>query len=188
MRFLFYLFSSGTANNLVLGITENKYAAVHAIGHWLSALVLLYLFYQLIKIFRLNTAALSNGFAWLISILLLVFFSIECKHLYVAVLAQPASIEIYTAQYLKAGLTIVWALFSFTIMWLGMKYKYKTLRIVSLSIFSLALLKLFLFDIRNISEGGKIAAFIMLGVLLLVISFMYQRLKKIIIDNEEKTG
>ena len=130
---------------------------------------------------------MGNGFAWLINIMLLIFFSIECKHLYVAALATPAGIEMYTTQYLKAGLTIVWAIFSFAVMWLGMKYKNKTLRIISLSIFSLALLKLFLFDIRNISEGGKIAAFIMLGILLLVISFMYQRLKKIIIDNEEKT-
>jgi hypothetical protein len=34
--------------------------------------------------------------------------------------------------------------------------------------------------------GGKIAAFILLGVLLLTVSFMYQRLKKIIIDDTEK--
>ena len=132
-------------------------------------------------------AALGNPFAWLINIVLLVFFSIECRHLYVSLLAQSTNLNTITTQYLKAGLTIIWALFSFVIMWLGMKYKNKSLRIISLSIFSAALLKLFLFDIRNISEGGKIAAFIMLGILLLVISFMYQRLKKIIIYNEEKT-
>ena len=42
-----------------------------------------------------------------------------------------------------------------------------------------------LYDIRNIPHGGKIAAFILLGVLLLTVSFMYQRLKKIIIDDAE---
>jgi hypothetical protein len=41
-------------------------------------------------------------------------------------------------------------------------------------------------DIRGISEGGKIAAFISLGVLLLIVSFMYQRLKKIILADESK--
>ncbi len=184
--FLFYLSGNSLANKLLEGVAENKYAGVHAIAHWLSAAALLYLLSRFIKIFQANTDVLGNGFAWLISSILLIIFSIECKHLYVAALAKPASVEMHTTQYLKAGLTIVWALFSFTIMWLGMKYKYKTLRIISLGIFSLALLKLFLFDIRNISEGGKIAAFIMLGILLLVISFMYQRLKKIIIDNEEK--
>jgi uncharacterized membrane protein len=119
--------------------------------------------------------------------LLLIFFTIECKHLYVSLLSNKSSIAVYQSQYLKAGVTIVWALFSFVVMWLGMQHKNKTVRIISLSIFTLALIKLFLFDIRNISEGGKIAAFIMLGILLLVISFMYQRLKKIIIDNEERT-
>jgi hypothetical protein len=39
-------------------------------------------------------------------------------------------------------------------------------------------------DIRGISEGGKIAAFISLGVLLLVVSFMYQRLKKLLLVDE----
>ena len=36
----------------------------------------------------------------------------------------------------------------------------------------------------TISEGGKIAAFISLGVLLLVVSFMYQRLKKLLLADE----
>ncbi len=184
---IFYLFSNPFINSLVLGTIEKKYPPVHAGVHWVSAVLLLYLFYCLIRIFRENILSLGKPFAWLINILLLIFLSIECKHLYVILLANTSTIDIYTAQYLKAGLTIVWAIFSFAIIWLGMKFKYKTLRIISLSIFTVALLKLFLFDIRNISEGGKIAAFIMLGILLLVISFMYQRLKKIIIDNGEKT-
>ena len=45
---------------------------------------------------------------------------------------------------------------------------------------TLVILKLFVYDINNISEAGRIAAFVLLGVLLLVVSFMYQRLKKLI--------
>ena len=89
-------------------------------------------------------------------------------------------------QYLKAVLTIVLSICSFGLMWMGMRYKNKTLRIISLSVFCIALLKLFFFDIANVSEGGKIAAFILLGVLLLTISFMYQKLKKMIIDDERQ--
>jgi uncharacterized membrane protein len=66
----------------------------------------------------------------------------------------------------------------------GLKMKKKHLRIISLTLFLLTLLKLFFVDIRGISEGGKIAAFISLGVLLLVVSFMYQRLKKLILADE----
>jgi len=186
--FAFYLFSSINSYNLIDGVIAKQYAAKHMYMHWLGNLLLLYLLFELVKIFRQPGAALGNGFAWLLNILLVIFFSIECRHLYVTVLAGEKNIFVYHAQYMKAGLTIVWAVYSFIIIWLGMKNRYKTLRIISLSLFTLALLKLFLFDIRNISAGGKIAAFIMLGVLLLVISFMYQRLKKIIIDNEEKTA
>jgi uncharacterized membrane protein len=97
---------------------------------------------------------------------------------------NDSSLTELSVSYSKAVLTILWAVCSFTLMWIGMRYKNKTVRIVSLCVFTIALLKLFFFDIRNISEGGKIAAFILLGILLLTISFMYQKLKKIIITDE----
>ena len=93
----------------------------------------------------------------------------------------------------KIGYPILWGLTSFTLIALGLKKKLKHLRIISLSLFLVTLLKLFLVDIKGISEGGKIAAFISLGVLLLVVSFMYQRLKKLLladapsIDTSNKT-
>jgi uncharacterized membrane protein len=62
--------------------------------------------------------------------------------------------------------------------------KLKHLRIISLTLFLITLLKLFLVDIKGISEGGKIAAFISLGILLLIVSFMYQRLKKLLLADE----
>lgn len=86
-------------------------------------------------------------------------------------------------QTVKIGYPIIWGISSFIMMLVGMKYKYRTLRIISLSIFSVILFKLFLFDIKGASEAGKIVAFILLGVLLLVISFMYQKLKNLILDN-----
>ena len=181
----FYIFSSICSARLLNGAINHQYSAIHLVVHWIAAASFLFAIYQLIRLLKASNA--SNSFAWFTSILLLIVCSIECRLLYLFILAGPNNINVYSTQYSKAGLTIVWALLSFAMMWLGMKYKYKPLRIISLSIFSLALLKLFILDLTNVSEGGKIAAFIMLGILLLVISFMYQRLKKIIIDNEEKT-
>ena len=63
-----------------------------------------------------------------------------------------------------------------------MQKKNQVMRVLALIMFSITLLKLFIFDIRDISEAGKIIAFISLGVLLLVISFMYQKLKRIIVE------
>lgn len=81
-----------------------------------------------------------------------------------------------------AGYTVLWGIYSFVLMVYGMRKKLRFVRIFSLVVFSITLVKLFAFDIRDISEGGKIVAFISLGVMLLVISFMYQKVKQIIVD------
>jgi uncharacterized membrane protein len=66
-----------------------------------------------------------------------------------------------------------------------MRRKIREIRIISLALFTLVILKLFLYDINNISEAGRIIAFVLLGVLLLVVSFMYQRLKKLLTSDTE---
>ncbi|WP_128545862.1 DUF2339 domain-containing protein [Larkinella soli] len=81
----------------------------------------------------------------------------------------------------KVGLPILWGLCAFLFMWVGLNRRNRDLRILSLSLFALTLAKLFLYDIQGISEGGKIAAFISLGVILLIISFMYQKIKKLLL-------
>lgn len=84
------------------------------------------------------------------------------------------------------GYTVLWSLYSFGLMYIGMKKKRKSLRVIALLTFTLAIAKLFTFDIQNISEAGKIIAFISLGILLLIVSFMYQKLKKLIVGEEKQ--
>ena len=130
----------------------------------------------------------SSGFStWAACVVVVIFLSVEL-HLLVNALFYNSNNTLTNLQriYIKTILPILWGICSFTFMWLGMRHKYKPLRIVSLSLFSNTLAKLFLFDISNIPIAGKIAAFFCLGVLLLVVSFMYQRLKKIIADDGEK--
>ncbi len=86
----------------------------------------------------------------------------------------------------KATVTILWSLCAFVQMWLGMRLKYKTLRIISLSLLGLVLCKLFMYDLNNVSQGAKIIAFVVLGVVLLVLSFLYQKLKKILFEDDEE--
>lgn len=86
----------------------------------------------------------------------------------------------------KTGYAILWGIISFVLLVIGLKRKEQIYRILGLSLFAITIAKLFIYDISNISEGGKILAFILLGVLLLVVSFMYQKLKKIVIDEHKE--
>ena len=116
-----------------------------------------------------------------------MFLSLEICLLTIMLFYTPAAnIDHIETVYIKTGLPVLWGVLSFALMWLGMRYKTRVLRIISLTLFTITLVKLFAYDIENIPAGGKIAAFFCLGVLLLIISFMYQKVKVIITDDEDK--
>lgn len=60
---------------------------------------------------------------------------------------------------------------------LGMRRRQKVLRLFALGPFALVLAKLLLYDLWQWPTVGRIAVFILSGVILLVLSFLYQRLK-----------
>lgn len=158
-------------------------------AHWVTALLIANILFMAAKAVIDTKAHLKQSgiFTWLTCALVVAYLSVEFHLLGNALFCSKTSTwEEIERVYIKTALPILWGLCSFAFMWMGMKYKYRTLRIVSLSLFCLTLLKLFIFDITNIPIAGKIAAFFCLGVLLLVVSFMYQRLKKIISDDEKK--
>jgi uncharacterized membrane protein len=132
--------------------------------------------------FNLKT---RNAYSWFYVFFFVFAASAELDHIVLLMVYNPeTTISHILTQNHKIGFPILWGLASFLIIAIGLSMKKKHLRIISLTLFFITLLKLFLVDIRGISEGGKIAAFISLGVLLLVVSFMYQRLKKLILVDE----
>ena len=84
----------------------------------------------------------------------------------------------------SAGLSLSLAVAGFAQMLLGMRLHHKDLRIVSLFTLGLVLLKLVLNDLWSMSPVGKIITFIVLGLLLLVLSFLYQRLKNVLFNDD----
>ena len=84
----------------------------------------------------------------------------------------------------SAGLSLSLAVAGFAQMLLGMRLHHKDLRIVSLFTLGLVLVKLVLNDLWSMPAVGKIITFIVLGLLLLVLSFLYQRLKNVLFDDD----
>ncbi len=103
-------------------------------------------------------------------------------------LRQQISYDIINAtrtQIIKTGYPILWGILAFVFLIIGIKKRIKNLRIIALSLLGLTILKLFLFDISNASETGKIIAFILLGILILIISFVYQKIKVLVQDDNK---
>jgi len=133
-----------------------------------------------------------EAFRWISSGGMLFIVSASLDHLGVFLSIQPSSDPRIVGEknyqliehLQRTGYAILWGLFAFVLMYFGLKKKSRQLRIIAILVFALTLGKLFLWDFRSLSEAGKIAAFISLGVLLLTISFMYQRLKKILLADD----
>jgi uncharacterized membrane protein len=167
---------------------QKKIALSHFTVHWLSAIFIALIFYKVVRLCSDNfDDGGKNAAAWLLSASVVLFLSLEfCLASNRQFYSAANAIDDIQTVYIKTGLPVLWGVSSFILMWLGMRKKLRTLRIISLSLFLITLIKLFMFDINNIPVAGKIIAFFCLGVLLLIISFMYQKVKKIIVDDEAK--
>lgn len=84
-----------------------------------------------------------------------------------------------------AGFSVSLSIAGFIQMALGMRLHQKVLRIISLSTFGIVLLKLVLKDLWAMPTIGKIIVFIILGLILLILSFLYQKLKDVLFKNDE---
>ncbi len=153
-----------------------------------AVVILSILTLQRVRLMTEFNTSTYNAYAWAFVLFFVFVASAELDHLVVLLgVTNPDDIPRLISQNHKIGYPILWGLSSFGLIAFGLAKKKKHLRLISLTLFLITLLKLFLVDIRGISEGGKIAAFISLGALLLIISFMYQRLKRILLqDDSEK--
>ena len=85
----------------------------------------------------------------------------------------------------KLGLSILWGLYSLLLIILGIWKNKKYLRIGAIVLFGITLVKLFFYDIASLSTIAKTIVFVSLGILLLIISFLYNKYKNRI-SNEVK--
>jgi uncharacterized membrane protein len=80
----------------------------------------------------------------------------------------------------KLGLTILWGVYALALIILGIWKKKKHLRVGAIVLFSVTLVKLFFYDISHLGTLSKTIVFLALGVLLLIVSFLYNKFKDVI--------
>lgn len=85
----------------------------------------------------------------------------------------------------KLGLSILWGIYSLFLIALGIWKKQKYLRIIAIILFGITLVKLFFYDIASLNTISKTIVFVSLGILLLIISFLYNKYKHIIANEDE---
>jgi uncharacterized membrane protein len=87
--------------------------------------------------------------------------------------AHGLGIERWLAQQL--GLSILWTLYATALILTGMARRAAILRWQALTLFAIVVAKVFFYDLSTLSRFYRIVSFFVLGVLLLGVSFLYQR-------------
>ena len=90
--------------------------------------------------------------------------------------------ELYesTSNY-KLGLTILWGAYAILLIVMGLLQKKKYLRLSGITLISFSILKLFVYDTTHLDTLRKTIVFVVLGLLILIASFLYNKFTK----NEE---
>ncbi|MEP6923342.1 MAG: DUF2339 domain-containing protein [Pyrinomonadaceae bacterium] len=85
----------------------------------------------------------------------------------------------------KLGLSVLWGIYALCLVIVGIAQRKKYLRIGAIVLFTFTLIKLFFYDIATLSTISKTIVFVSLGILLLIISFLYNKYKHLIFDESE---
>ena len=85
----------------------------------------------------------------------------------------------------QLSLSSSWLFFSIGLMIWGIWKRIRPLRIMSILLFGIAILKIFTYDLSFLETLYRIGSFVGLGVILLAVSYLYQRYKAVILEPGE---
>ncbi len=77
----------------------------------------------------------------------------------------------------KLGISIFWGLYAMFLIVLGIWKNKVHLRVGAITLFAVTILKLFFYDLKDLNTIAKTIIFILLGILLLIVSFLYNKYK-----------
>lgn len=115
------------------------------------------------------------------NLLALVALSAEALGYYAAKISAGSSTsgtlgDLRLAQQLS--LSVVWAIYGGAMLTVGIARRSKLLRVMALLLLGLTIFKVFLFDLSSLEKLYRIISFIVLGAILLAVSFLYQRYRQ----------
>ena len=78
----------------------------------------------------------------------------------------------------QLSISVVWTVYGGAMLTFGMARRSRLLRIMGLLLLCLTIFKVFLFDLSSLERLYRIISFIVLGLILLAVSFLYQRYRQ----------
>ncbi len=157
--------------------------------HYLNVVLSVLLVYLLIRDIVKSEGYASGKYSivmWIMSVMIVTHATFELEHTVVLLRSGifDSSIESSLDQIRLTGYSILWAVIGFAFMYIGMRNKIKEIRLISLVLLGLTLVKFFLFDFWKLEPIWKILVTFVIGILLLIVSNMYKHLQRLVSKGE----
>ncbi|WP_228413612.1 DUF2339 domain-containing protein [Chryseobacterium sp. CH21] len=179
---------AGSVSSMVPAILTKRLHISYYLLHWLQWIPFIYICFRIIPTSEFHKRPISY---WLISLALIICISYELHHSYVLMVSHdiPHSYEA-SGHFSILYLPIIWTILASIFIYTGLKKDILEFNKIGFALIGLMVLKLYGYDVWQMDNISRISAFIVLGIILLLSSFAFQRLKNIIrnmVDKKEKT-
>jgi len=172
---------------VVTAVLSKKLYTGFYLLHLLSWIPFIYLYGKIIPYSEFHKRLISY---WMLSFALIVLVSCELHHSYVLLVSNdiPQSYEA-NKHFNILYLPIIWTILASIFIYTGLKRNIQEYNKIGFALVGLMVLKLYGYDVWQMDNISRISAFIALGIILLLSSFTFQRLKNIIrnmVDKKDK--
>ncbi|WP_419868123.1 DUF2339 domain-containing protein [Chryseobacterium sp. CT-SW4] len=186
--FLLLLIAHILGSGMIMAIIKNQISPKFYYTYLLYIIPFLLVYREILleKTVFLKTKAAH----WASYLTLVIIVSVEFYHVYILI-NKPEIPDLYSYQnhFNILYLPIIWCIMASLYIYAGLKKNIPELSKIGFVLIGIMILKLYVYDVWQMDNISRIIAFTLLGVILLLSSFLFQRLKNIIrkmVDNKEE--
>ncbi len=155
--------------------------------HYWAALMIIFAVFSAIKHLKVafENQSIKSYFVTVLLVFLAIYIiSAEVTTFYVVKLYEPhLLIQDIVKRMHHFAYSIAWALTSLFFIILGVKYKISEIKIVAMFLYGITLAKIILFDFWTATNQDLMISFVVMGIVMLISSFLFQYAKRRQISN-----
>ncbi|WP_175621997.1 DUF2339 domain-containing protein [Chryseobacterium schmidteae] len=186
---LLFLFIAHITNSQIVHAVITKEIGLSF--YWIHMIYLIPLLYLIIKIIPQSEFLKQKAGYLLISITCILSVSFELYRIYIFLNSTTYQNIFHLQEHFSIlYLPIIWAVLSCGSIFAGLKKNISELNKIGFGLLGITILKLYLYDVWQMDNVSRIIAFIILGIILLLSSFMFQKFKHMLnnlIDKNENS-
>ncbi|MFS4470487.1 DUF2339 domain-containing protein [Chryseobacterium sp. T20] len=186
--FLIIVNTSASALPVVAAIVTKKLHLSFYFLHLLQWIPFIYIGYRIIPSSEFHKQRISY---WMLSLALIISVSCELHHSYILLTSHDLPHSYKASEHFNIlYLPIIWTILASIFIYNGLKKNIQEYNKIGFALIGLMVLKLYGYDVWQMDNISRISAFIALGIILLLSSFTFQRLKNMIrnmVDKKDKT-